>query len=87
MDLATGMEIAMVLSSRGRGSEKVKQECIIFRNPEAAFAKGGGFRLKTRLARGYVERCCSCGGPEFGSQHSCLVTHSHLGEPTSSSGL
>lgn len=55
-DLAAGMEIAMVLSSRGRGSEKVKQECIIFRNPEAAFAKGGGFRLKTRLARGCVER-------------------------------
>lgn len=64
MYLATKMEIAMVLSSLGRGSEKVRQECIIFRTPKAPEAgtqkllllKERGFRLKTRLAQGYVER-------------------------------
>lgn len=34
-DLDTEMEIAIVLSSLGPGSEKIKQECIIFRTPTA----------------------------------------------------
>lgn len=58
MDLATEMEIEMVLSSLGWVSEKAKQKCIIFRTstvPETGaqkplLLKEHGFRLKTWLS-------------------------------------